>query len=226
MYTMLRTWPNIAYTIGALSQYSAKPGTSHLMVVNQLLWYLNVTKDYKLTLDGNSHEDDNTTYSDLDWAGDSTDHHSISSYVFKMAGTTVTWSSKKQSSTALSSTKGEYMALTHATKEAMWIQYFLSDVLFTTSHKLTILGDNQGALALTVNPTHHARTKHICVCEHFIWECVEAGNIDLNYIPTADRVADIFTKGLPVVEHKRFTKDMGLVGVSTHWVGMLEDNGD
>src|SRR5260370_42025866 len=106
------------------------------------------------------------------------------------------------------------MVLTHATKEGIWIQQFLGDILFTTSVKMTILGDNQGALALMVNPAYHTRTKHICVCHHFIQECVENGDIKLEYIPTGDQVADVLTKGLPIAKHDKFVKAMGLVGVS------------
>src|SRR5260370_20275366 len=129
---MLGTQPNITYAIGTLSQYSANPGASHLTAINWLLQYLNATRDLKLVFDGNSHEDDNSAYSGSDWAGDSFNHHSISGYVFKITGAAVAWSPKKQPSTALLSTEGEYMVLSHATKEAIWIQQFL--------------GDNQGAI--------------------------------------------------------------------------------
>src|SRR5260370_34608446 len=216
MYMMLGTQPDITYAIGTLSQYSANPGTSHLMAVNQLLQYLNSTRDLKLVFDGNSCEDDNSAYSDSDWAGNSQDHRSISGYVFKIAGAAIAWSSKKQPSTALSSTEGEYMALTHAAKEGIWIQQFLGDVLFTTSIKMTILGDNQGALALVVNLAYHACTKHIHVHHHFIQECVKNGDIKLEYISTDDQVADVLTKGLPIAKHDKFIKAMGLIGVSAH----------
>ncbi len=114
----------------------------------------------------------------------------------------------------------------HAAKEGIWIQQFLGDVLFTTSVKMTILGDNQGTLALMVNPAYHAHTKHICVHHHFIQECIENRDIKLEYIPTGDQVADVLTKGLPIAKHDKFIKAMGLIGVSTHWVGMLKVNSD
>ena len=106
------------------------------------------------------------------------------------------------------------MALTHAAKEAMWIRQFLSDIFFGDTLPTVILGDNQGAMALAVNPAFHAHTKHIRVRHHFIRECVESGDIDLKYVPTADQVADALTKGLPVVKFKKFALEMGLVGVS------------
>jgi len=211
MYAMLGTRPDIAYVVGMLSQYLAHPGMDHLNAINRVLKYLNSTKDYKLIYDGNSSEGDFSVYCDSDWAGDSRDHRSISGYVFKIAGAAVSWSSKKQSSTALSSTEGEYMALTHAVKEAMWIQEFLYNIRFPPIFTTTILGDNQGALVLVVNLTFHAHTKHIHVRQHYIRECVEEGSIKLNYVPTADQVADVLAKGLQGIKHERFVKMMGLV---------------
>ena len=62
----------------------------------------------------------------------------------------------------------------------------------------------------------HAHTKHIRVHQHFIRECVNEGSIELDYVPTADQVADILMKGLQAIKHKKFVKLMGLVSVNAH----------
>jgi hypothetical protein len=210
MYAMLGTRPDIGYAITSLSQYSSNPGEEHWTAINRLLRYLNATKHFKLIYNGNSKHDDETGYSDSDWAGDPRDYRSVSGFVFTMAGTAISWSSKKQSSVALSSTEGEYMATTHATKEAVWIQNFLQDIGFPIPNSTTLLVDNQGAIALATNPTFHARTKHIGVRHHFIRERVEGGEITLEYIPTNDQVADVLTKALPYDKHSKFRLAMGL----------------
>ena len=110
---------------------------------------------------GSSKQDDFSICSDSDWAGDQHDHQSISGYVYNMAGAVISWGPKKPS-TALSSTEGEYMALMHVAKESIWIQGFLTNIGFPPD-STKILGDNQGALALAVNPTYHACMKHIRV---------------------------------------------------------------
>ena len=127
-----------------------------------------------------------------------------------MAGAAVSWSSKKQPSVALSSTEGEYMAMTHASKEAIWIQQFLHDIHFPLSNPTTLLVNNQGAIVLALNPTFHVWMKHIGVCHHFICERVEDHDILLEYVPTNDQVMDILTKALPYDKHSVFTMDMGL----------------
>src|SRR5260370_8412310 len=117
-------------------------------------------KDLKLLYDCNSSEHDFNAYSDSDWAGDPRDHCSLSGNIFKIAGGAIAWSSKKQPSMALSSTEGEYMALTHAAKEAIWIQQFLGDISFPSMIPTTILGNNQVPLSLAITPAFHTITQH------------------------------------------------------------------
>lgn len=102
------------------------------------------------------------------------------------------------------------MAVTHATKEALWIQQFLRDLNFPPSDATTLLVDNQGAIALATNPAFHARTKHIGVRHHFIRDQVEDHTISLQYIPTDDQVADVLTKALVYAKHSKFRTAMGL----------------
>ncbi len=210
MYAMLSTHPDIGYAITKLSQYSSNPGEEHWTAINCLLHYLNSTKSLKLVYDGNSKDDDESGFSNSDWAGNPRDHHSISGFVFTMAGGAVSWSSKKQPSVALSSMEGKYMAMTHATKEAIWIQQFLHDIHFPLPNPTTLLVDNQGAIALTSNLTFHAWTKHIGVRHHFIHKWVEDNDISLKYIPTNNQVADILTKALLYNKHSMFSTIMGL----------------
>jgi len=74
----------------------------------------------------------------------------------------------------------------------------------------TLFCDNQHAISLAKNPTHLAKTKHIDVQLHFIWEHVENGTINVKYCPTENMLADLMTKGLPLESHKRV---LGLMGV-------------
>src|SRR5258708_23629621 len=210
MYVMLGTHPDIGFVITKLSQYLSNPGEEHWIAINRLLRYLNATKNYRLIYNGNSEHDDESGYSDSDWAGDPRDHCSISGFIFTMAGAAVSWSSKKQPSVALSSMEGEYMAMMHATKEAIWIQQFLQDIWFPLPNPTTLLVDNQGAIALASNLTFHMQTKHIGVHHHFIHKRVEDHNISLEYIPMNDQVADVFTKALSYDKHSMFTNLMGL----------------
>ena len=76
-----------------------------------------------------------------------------------------------------------------------------------------LLFDNQRAIALVKNLTHHAKTKHVDVQLHFIRDHVEKGTINVEYCPTDDMLADLMTKGLARERHARL---LGLMGVRTH----------
>ena len=93
---------------------------------------------------------------------------STSGYVFQIGTSTISWKSKLQSIVALSSTKAEYVLLSIATQEAVWLRVLLDDMGFKQDNAITIFEDNQGAIALAKNPTHHSRTKHIDIKYHYV----------------------------------------------------------
>ena len=70
--------------------------------------------------------------------------------------------------------------------------------------------DNQSAIAIAKNPQFHDRTKHIEVRHHFIRDKIEQGELELEYIPTGEQVADVMTKALNREKHNVFTKEMGV----------------
>ena len=164
MYAMLATRPDIAFAVGALSKYSSNPGRAHWDQAVHVLRYLVGTKTYGLFFDGNSLDDLSSLilgYTDSDWAGDADTCRSTSGYIFLMCGTAVSWSSKLQTSPALSSTEAEYMACTRAAQEAIWLRQLLEQLGFRQTSPTSLLGDNQGAIALAKNPGDHPCTKHI-----------------------------------------------------------------
>jgi hypothetical protein len=111
---------------------------------------------------------------------------------------------------ALSSTEAEYVAQTHAAKEAIWLRSFVSEIQGKSKNPITILCDNQGAIALAKDNKFHGRTKHIDLRYHFIREAVEDGKINVKYVPTDHNISDIFTKPLPKPKFQHFVKLLGL----------------
>jgi hypothetical protein len=138
------------------------------------------------------------------------DRRSTSGYVFILAGAAVSWSSKKQTSVALSSTEAEYIAGTHAAKELIWLKELLARLDLATNSPTTLLMDNQSAIAIAKNPAFHKRTKHIEVRYHFLKKMVKDKKIRLEYVPTTEQTADAMTKGLSREKHELFIGQMGL----------------
>ena len=154
-------------------------------------------------------------FTDSDWDGDRETRRSTSGYIFNLGSGAISWSSKRQSSTALSSCEAEYIGQTQATKEAVWLRRLLVELQVAEEEghapiATVIYGDNQGAIALTKNPEFHARTKHIDIQHHFAREKQQSGEVDLQYIPTEQQVADGLTKALPRDKLEAFRNALGL----------------
>jgi len=123
----------------------------------------------------------------------------------------------------LSSTEAEYVTLTHASKEALWLQLCLKEIRGEDPGAIDLLCNNQGAIAISKDNKFHVRTKHIDVHYHFIHENIANSNIWLEYIPTAENVADLFTKAMPTSKLRYFACKLGL-GETNGQIGPEDTN--
>ena len=98
---------------------------------------------------------------------------------------------------ALSTTEVEYIAMTEAVKEAIWLKGLLTE-LKVLEHEVVIYSDSQSAIHLYKNPVFHERSKHIQVKYHFIRDMISQQMFKLEKIPTKFNSSDMGTKILPV----------------------------
>jgi hypothetical protein len=124
--------------------------------------------------------------------------------MFSFGSGAISWSSKKQPTVALSSTKAEYIGAIIVACEVVWLLKLLSDLGQLVHAHVVIYCDNISSILLANNPVYHARTKHIEVHYHFIRKKVIAKEIDLIHVSTENQVADIFTKALGTNKLKKF----------------------
>nr|GFB13727.1 retrovirus-related Pol polyprotein from transposon TNT 1-94 [Tanacetum cinerariifolium]GFB13729.1 retrovirus-related Pol polyprotein from transposon TNT 1-94 [Tanacetum cinerariifolium] len=108
----------------------------------------------------------------------------------------VSWSSKKQDCTALSTAEAECVSLSACCPQVLWMRTQLTGYGFSFN-KIPIYCDLKSAIAISCNPVQHSRTKHIAIRYHFIKERMEKGTIELYFVKTGYQLADIFTKALP-----------------------------
>lgn len=141
-------------------------------------------------------------YADSDWGEDRIDRKSIGGYVFQMHGSTISWSSKKQTCVALSSTEAEFIALSETCKETLWIRRLLKDFNQPVDDATIIYEDNQGCLKLSERESFSGRSKHIDIRTHFMKDY--KGEIKCVYCPTENMIADMLTKPLPAGPLKKF----------------------
>ena len=127
LYASIGTRLDVTFIVGVLAIYCGKPNQLHLTAAKRVLRYLKGTAELALTYtnEGNASL---TRYSDADWAGDRDTRRSTSGMTFMLQGVSITWSSKRQASVALSTVEAEYMALSQATQEAIWLQRLLEEV--------------------------------------------------------------------------------------------------
>jgi hypothetical protein len=97
----------------------------------------------------------------------------------------------------MSSCEAEYIALTSAIKECLWLRDILREVGVVHKGPTVILQDNQSTIQLSKDPVFHSKTKHIQLAFHYAREKQRAGDVAVEYIPTKEQPADYLTKNAP-----------------------------
>ena len=208
MYAMVCTRPDIVQAMGAVSRYMQNPGKEHWNAVKWILRYLRGTSTYSLCYEGDSLQVQG--FVDADHSGDRDSGRSTTGYVFTVGNTAVSWVSQLQKIVALSTTEAEYVAITEASKEMIWLQRLMEE-LGKKHNCNTLWSDSQSAVHLARNPAFHARTKHIQLRYHFIRSALDEEWLKLEKIDGAKNPADMFTK---VVSRDKLSFCCNLVNLS------------
>lgn len=211
LYLQQCTRPDISFGIAVVSQFNQQPGTAHWAAVKRILRYLKGTLNSKLIFARNSKYDELCCYSDSDWGSSFCDYKSCSGYVTLWQSGAVSWKSKKQSIVALSTAEAEYIALSAACQETIWLKQLKEEILGKSAKPIEVFCDNKGAKDLCDNGNFSAKTKHINIRHHFIRDLVENETIKISKMSTELMVADSLTKGVPIAKHDFCAKEMGLI---------------
>nr|GFC00226.1 retrovirus-related Pol polyprotein from transposon TNT 1-94 [Tanacetum cinerariifolium] len=121
----------------------------------------------------------------------------------------VSWSSKKQDCSSMSSAKAGYVSLSACCAQVLWLRTQLTDYGFHFD-KIPIYFDSKAAIAISYNPVQHSRTKHIDVRYHFIKEKVEKGIVELFFVETEYQLAGLFTKAISEDMFKYLVRRLGM----------------
>ncbi|GJZ36549.1 retrovirus-related pol polyprotein from transposon TNT 1-94 [Tanacetum coccineum] len=162
---------DIAFATFVCARYQARPTIKHLKEVKQIfrylrqsynmgLWYL---KDSRFKL---------IAYSDADHAGCKDDCKSTSGGLQFLGGKLVSWSSKKQDCTAMSTAEAEYVSLSACCAQVIWMRTQLLDYGYKYN-RILMYCDSKSVISISCNLVQHSKTKHIDIRYHFIKEHVE-----------------------------------------------------
>ncbi|GJV19118.1 hypothetical protein Tco_1368138 [Tanacetum coccineum] len=200
--------PDIVQAVCYCARYQARPTEKHLKEVKRIFRYLRGTIHMGLWYPKGSGFE-LTAFSDADHAGCLDTRKSTSGGIQFLGDKLVSWMSKKQDCTAMSSAEAEYVALSASCAQVMWMQTQLQDYGFNYN-KIPLYCDSQSAIAISCNPVQHSRTKHIHTRYHFIKEQVENGIIELYFVRTEYQLADMFTKALPEDRFQYLVRQIGM----------------
>ena len=184
MYAMLCTRLDISYALSVMNKYQSDPGMGHWVAVKNILKYLRRTKDVFLIYgDGDLIVE---RYSDAGFQFDRDNSKSQSGYMFTLNGGAISWKSSKQETTMDSTTKSEYITTSEATKEAVWIKKFITELGVVPSivHPILLYCDNNGAIAQVKEPRFHQRSKHVLRRYHLIREIIGKNDVKIEKVPT------------------------------------------
>ncbi|KAL8107872.1 hypothetical protein AgCh_024325 [Apium graveolens] len=203
--------PDIMYSVCVCARFQAKPKESHLNAVKRIFRYLRGTIILGLLYPITS-TFDLVGYSDADYAGCQTDRKSTSGVCTYLGQSLVSWQSKKQTSVALSTAEGEYLAAGSCCSQILWMIQTLRDFGIKCG-KVPIYCDNTSTINISKNPVNHSRTKYIDVRHHFLRDNAAKGKIELVFVPTEYQLAYIFTKSLGEARFSTIRRELGMCSV-------------
>ncbi|GKB36624.1 copia protein [Tanacetum coccineum] len=183
---------------------------------NPFTWSLWYPKDNAMSL---------TAYADADHAGCQDSRRSTSGSAQFLGDRLVSWSSKKQRSTAISTTEAEYIAMSGCCAQILWMRSQLKDYGFDFN-KIPLYCDNKSAIALCCNNVQHSRSKHIDIRHHFIREQVENRVVELYFVETNYQLADILTKALPRERFEFLLPRLGMKSLTPETLKRLQEGKD
>lgn len=206
LYAAISTRPDISFAVNKLAQSMQAPTVTHAKACDRVLRYLAGTKSAGLLFGRNSNAKviSVSAYADADWGSDHTDRKSITGWVTMVNGDPISWASKKQKVVSQSSCEAELYSEAAAINEIKWLRGLLGEIHMSAADDPApiLYGDNQSTQELTRSGIKSERTKHIDIKYHFVTDEVSSGQVRLQWIPTAQQLADVLTKALGIQQHR------------------------
>ena len=105
------------------------------------------------------------------------------------------------------------MAAATAACHTVWLRRLLGELTGVEAHPPALMVNNQPTIALAKNPVLHDQSKHIDVKFHFLRNCVDGGQIVIEFVETGQQLADVLTKPLGRLRLMKLKKMIGMMEV-------------
>ena len=190
--------PDVYYVVNALSRMNACYTMEHWKYLLRVLIYLYHTRDQHLTYKRSEfhNTDPVTIYGDSSFADDPNKGKSTCGNISFFYGNPITWQCELQEYVALSTSEAEYVNITYAFRDGLYVINVLQEEMKFQITPITTYIDNMGAGYMAESRVNNKRTKHIHYKYHFVRDYIELGLFDLKYVHSNLNIADIFTKAL------------------------------
>ncbi|XP_055633002.1 uncharacterized protein LOC129773420 [Toxorhynchites rutilus septentrionalis] len=210
LYVAVNARPDIAVSVSLLGRKVSAPTEMDWKAAKRVVRYLKGTMEVRLRFDPGK-DWTLVCYSDADWAGDHASRRSTTGFIFFFGNGPIAWVSRRQTCVSLSSMEAEYIALSEACQELLWLRRLMADFGEDLSKATTIFEDNQSCLSFVKAERTSKRSKHIDTRHHFVKDMAERGEIKLVYFPTEKMLADAFTKPLAATKFRQLAEMSGFV---------------
>lgn len=214
MWVARFTRPDIMQRTAELARFNHDPGVSHWQALKYLVAYVKGTRGVCIRF---SRRDDVAAgtlpfsgFMDADYAPnygcEFSNHKSTTGYIFTVCGVAFSWRSSKQPIIADSTSAAEFIAVTEASKQAVWLKRLFSDLGYDTHAPVALYEDNEACEKLIRNYCGHDRLKHLDIRLSLIREHHDKQLICVKRVKSNDQLADMFTKVMPAAQQTRLRK--------------------
>ena len=211
LFAAISTRPDIAFAVSRLARYNLNPSQVHHDAADRVIQYLHTTRSLAVRLGGLSRlkREVFICASDASY-GDNPDRKSSQGYVMMLFNGPIAWKASKQPTVTTSSTEAELLAISEAAKEAIFASRLLQALQVELKHPLYLECDNSNTIRLLTEEATKLTTqlRHVDIHQHWLRQEVQNKRISVNWVKTADMVADGMTKALPKVKHQLFIKQL------------------
>ncbi|MBW0473384.1 hypothetical protein O181_013099 [Austropuccinia psidii MF-1] len=197
--------PDITYAINYLARFSLCTNQSHWQVLEHLIAYLRYTPCCGIRLGASEIPRGFECYVDANWGGEG----DCSCHVFILSynGNPISWQSKQQVTVASSTFQAEYIVMSFASKECLWLSHLFLPVLGQIIPK--IYSYDKATISIADNTASRKQTRHLIREFNLINEYIITKKIELSWVLTHNQLADIFTKALGQLKVNSFVKTIG-----------------
>ena len=207
------TRPDVAYAANFLGRHRQHPTRQHLEQIKRVWRYFSGTRNLGLTLGGaqSLNDLDLWLHCDASWADDPTTRKTTAGHIIYVGSSPIKWQSKQQDLVTLSTTEAEFVNMSTAGRDMLWVRQLVRDIQIP-ARKIPMIGtDSRNAMLAAEGDRQNMSTRHTDVRYKWIKERIQKGELTLRWIETSQMKADGLTKALNTVQQARF---VGLIGLS------------